>query len=431
MKKSVQHSSRLEPTCIPIVLDASGSVYRDVVAGVSTYARRQLEWLIHVEEYPWNVVPHLMSTGARGVIACVRSADLEGVLRMLPIPVVYIRADGVEVVNSEPSREPCAVSGDDQAIGRMGCDFLVDQQSPRLAFVGIASAFNITSLNTRAAAFKDRAVQRHVPCSVRIVECPLAKDWSRALDSVDDWLQSLEKPVGLMAYNDAQAAQILQLCTIRNLVVPEQLAVLGVGNDPVLCELSRPSLSSVDYSLRMLAYKAASLLDGLLAGDASLKKLHRMPPLGVTPRFSTNRQKVDDEDVMLAREFITTHFSESIQVGDVADAVQVSRATLKRKFRAIIGRSVSEEIQRVRIEHAKHLLASTDIKLSLVARQIGLRSQEHLNGLFRKVLGITPQSFRDQMPGVSSRSQVPIDTQPTFPEGHGTESRPPANGGTF
>jgi LacI family transcriptional regulator len=385
------------PVRVAVVFESSGAVYHDLMAGVTLYSGRRPGWLVHVEEAPWDSLECLGTGEVDGVIACVRNAELVRGLRSLRVPVVYVSLDGTLSGGNSPRADTCLVTGDDEAIGREGCDFLIDQGCVRVGYAGVTTPANAASLGARSAAFQRRAAERRIPCSRLIVQSKAGEAWTKVERELADRIATMTKPVGLMTYDDAVGRQVLELCVLQGISVPDSVAVVGVGNQTTLCQLSRPSLSSVNHSGRAVAYRAATILDRWMSGDSSVRRVHKVPPLGVVARLSTHRSQIGDEDVAAAMEFIGKHFSEPIQVGDVAEAVHVSRATLKRKFRSSAGRSVSEEIQRMRIERAKELLVSTRFKLEQVARQAGIGSAEHLSSLFRKCLGMTPKAFRDQM----------------------------------
>ena len=170
------------------------------------------------------------------------------------------------------------------------------------------------------------------------------------------WLTGLPRPVGILASHDPQAVELSELCRHSGLRVPEEVALVGVDNDDLLCELGAPSLTSVALPAERVGFEAARLLDCLLTrprprgrpgGSALL-----LPPQGVVTRVSTDVLAIDDAEVVATLRFIRQHAHESIQVKDVLDEVPVSRRTLERRVRAALGRGVWEEIRRAHLERA-------------------------------------------------------------------------------
>ena len=136
------------------------------------------------------------------------------------------------------------------------------------------------------------------------------------------WLQSLEKPVGLLAANDARARHVLEACRTANLRVPEDVAVLGVDNDDIMCELTTPPLSSIEQGARSVGYQAAALLDRLMAGKTVRRLRRNVPPERVVTRCSTDILAIADSDVTAAIAYIREHACDPPSVQDVVSAVE-------------------------------------------------------------------------------------------------------------
>ena len=197
-----------------------------------------------------------------------------------------------------------------------------------------------------------------------------------------------------MACNDLRAHQVLMACSDRNIAVPEELAVIGVDNDELICELCQPPLSSIEQNSEGIGYQAARLLDRLLDGEAEPTEPIPVEPLGVVPRQSTSIVAISDADVAAAVHFIRTHVADGIQVSDVLQHVQISRSTLERRFARLLGRSPKAEILRVQLDRVKHLLSMTDFPLEKIARLTGFDYMESLCSTFKRITGQTPGQYR-------------------------------------
>jgi LacI family transcriptional regulator len=197
-----------------------------------------------------------------------------------------------------------------------------------------------------------------------------------------------------MACNDFRGVQALDACRRAGVAVPEEVAVIGVDNEVLACELAYPPLSSVIPDCRRIGYEAAALLDHMMA-DSSAPREHRViPPLGLATRQSTDVTAIADPCVADAVRFIREHALEGIGVEDVLDHVPVSRSVLQRRFRAALGRTVHEVIAGVRLRRAKQLLVETDLPLPAVAERSGFSHSEYLITAFRRATGTTPGAYR-------------------------------------
>jgi LacI family transcriptional regulator len=219
------------------------------------------------------------------------------------------------------------------------------------------------------------------------------------------WLLSLPKPVGLMACNDICGRQVLQACAMAELRVPDDVAVVGVDDDELICEVSDPPLSSVGLNLDQAGYEAAAALDALMSRRRRAGSIILVEPTSVTVRRSSEVILQDDALVAAALRFIRDHARQPIGVPDVFEELKVSRRTLERRFMAAVGCSVASEITRRRIERAKRLLIGTDSPIYRVASSSGFGSVITFNRLFRQIEKQTPRGFRRQMALTKARAR--------------------------
>jgi len=225
------------------------------------------------------------------------------------------------------------------------------------------------------------------------------RPWPKVYGELLSWLKELEKPVGIMACYDVRALHVLEICQELGLVVPEEVGVIGVDNDEVLCELSNPPLSSVEQGSRGMGYQAAALLDRMMEGEKVPPLKSLVQPEGVVTRRSSDTWAIEDGEVVEAMRYIREHACEGIGVPDVLEAIQISRSTLDARFKAVIGRTIHAEIQRLQIERAKQLVATTDLPLKEVAQEAGFKYVQHFTTLFHQHTGQTPTQYRKHARG--------------------------------
>jgi LacI family transcriptional regulator len=208
------------------------------------------------------------------------------------------------------------------------------------------------------------------------------------------WLASLPKPVAVMACNDDRGIQVIEVCNFEGYHIPEQVAVLGVDNDDLICELSRPALSSIAFDLEDAGYQAAQVLWNLISGNTSGYHCIPLEPLRVVTRLSSDITSQADPLVRRALRFIRSNYQSPIGVAEVARALDVSRRTLERRFLRVLNRSVRDQIQHFRFNQAKELLLHTEDSVERIAEMSGFGNLKQMLRSFEKNEGTSPAKFR-------------------------------------
>jgi LacI family transcriptional regulator len=209
-----------------------------------------------------------------------------------------------------------------------------------------------------------------------------------------DWLALLPRPLGVFACYDGRAQQVLEACQLRDWAVPDEIAVVGVDNDEVLCELCTPPLSSVQPNARRTGYEAAEMLARMMRGERLGSQTRYVDPVRVVERQSTDVVSVSDARVAQALRFIREHVGEGIDVSDVLRAVPMSRTLLERKFKTVLGHSPHRQIVQQRIERARHLLVESEVSIAVVAELAGFDNASYLSVAFRRETGESPYAYR-------------------------------------
>lgn len=298
------------------------------------------------------------------------------------VPVVSINAD-------ELSRWPGSAPDHEQC-GKLATEYFVSLGIKHFAFFRCS---DLVSIEGRQKAFFD-AAERHGGKTYLL-------DWRTHLLKKDSIIRlgkvikKLPKPLAILCQSDHRAATLFNACEEAGLHVPQDVAILGVGNNEVLCNFSRVPLSSVDIDMVGVARKGAIILDRLMKGEQLSTFVQVVPPIGIVQRRSSKIVHIPHPQVSDALHFIMDHFSHKINVSDVARYVGMSRTGLNRLFGQHIGHSITEEIQRLRIDHAKQLLATTDKKIAEVAIESGFFSYIHFAKAFRRETGVSATEFQE------------------------------------
>lgn len=374
---------------IALLIELSNAYARGLLRGVSAYVREHEPWTVFLPEYERGHEPPgwFRRWKGNGVIARIENERIARAVTALKVPVVDVSA-------AREVPEVPWVETDDAAISRLAFDHLRERGFTRLAFCGDPQ-FNWS--NWRCDHFCRYAQEAGHEFFVH--RSPSANgatvSWSREMQQLGKWVRSLPKPIGIMACYDLKARQILDACRSEGIAVPEQIAVIGVDDDELVCDLCQPRLSSIIPDAHRAGYVAAQLLNDLISGRKLEPTAHLIPPLGMRIRQSSDIFAIEDKTVALALQFIRRHASDGITVADVASAVEMSRKALDSRFVAVLGRTPHAEIERFRIDRVKQLLLETNLPLQSVADRAGFSYVEYMSVAFKRVIGIPPGEFRE------------------------------------
>lgn len=235
-------------------------------------------------------------------------------------------------------------------------------------------------------------------------DCDLAdySEWLRAMRRIDAWIAGRQPPIGLFVYDVALARVVIQKCQSRGLRVPDDVAVIAGWNEEIQCDCVEPTITSLELPYERIGWEAARMLDDRIARSRSRDADDRdapptallLPPVGIVERQSTDFHAVKDDLVRRALAYIGVHLRRAIRIDEVARHLEVSRVTLTSRFRRAIGRSVNDEVRRLRVERAKRELAGSEAPVGAVAASAGFGSVRNLNKIFRAEVGCTPTDYR-------------------------------------
>jgi LacI family transcriptional regulator len=373
---------------VALLIETSNRYGRDLLYGVRDWMREGERWAIRFTEQGRRapLPTWLKDWQGDGIIARVDSPQIAAALRRTRLPVVDVSA---ERFSSEFSR----VSIDNGAVARLAAEHLATKGFLDFAYCGDR---RFLWSRQRGVEFRRCLAEKGRRCVDFGEPAGTAKPGSDAeIRAIARWLKGLPKPVGVFACYDGRALQVLEACQLLGLHVPDQVAVLGVDNDELVCELANPPLSSVQPNARRSGYEAAALLARLMGGEKkAVAPTHQVQPVRVVERQSTDVVAVADVKVAAALKFIRLHACEGMDVGDVLRAVPMSRTRLEQKFKALLGHSPHRQLVQQRIARVKHLLAESKIAISEVAEQAGFDNASYLSVAFRRETGLSPFAYR-------------------------------------
>lgn len=372
------------------VLLALGWYVHEIVVGVTKYAR-EAGWILDdLPSHHGNVPPVWKGDGVITLISSrERHRGLIELVQRSKLPVVNLSDQVPELTFPR-------VLPDNAAIGRMAAEHFISRGFEHFAFFAVERDAPV--VRERLEGFRRRIEEAertfHLIDFTR--QARRAGGTSRLLPELAQRLAQLPKPVAAMAQYDREALDIVRAAQQAGLLVPEQVAVVGVDNDPIYCELGPVPLSSVASNREMIGYMGAELLDRLMCGQRPPRKPLRVAPTGLVVRKSSDIVAVNDVHVSKALSFITEHVRDPIGVEDVVAVAGTSRRNLYLKFAMLVGHSIHREILRQRLDRAKHLLRESDVKLQVIAQETGFEDAGILSKALRQHLGVSASQFRQQ-----------------------------------
>lgn len=311
--------------------------------------------------------------------------DLMDWIRCQTVPVVSINAD-------EISDWP-GIAPDHHRCGQMAAEFFYSLGIRNFAFFRCSDQISIQG---RQDAFRETVENRG--SKFFLIDWRDTISEKRSTEELSATISQLPLPLGVFCQSDHRAASLFNACEVAGRVVPDDIAILGVGNNETLCQFSRVPLSSIDTDMHRIAWEGAKMLDDLMldrltGSQSALPELRIIPPIGLVNRKSTAVFQAENPKVAKALLFIMTHSTEMINANDVIKHVGASRDWLNRLFKNYVGRSISDELLRVRLEHAKHLLLGSDKKIADIARETGFTSYNHFAKSFQRSVGCSAGEF--------------------------------------
>jgi LacI family transcriptional regulator len=375
---------------IALLVESSRNYGRGLLRGISSYVREHGYWSFFFQ--PHGLEIHAPQWLARwqgdGIIARVNDQHMADLLAKVNVPVVDLR-------NYVTTTRFPRVGPNNPLVAELAARHFLERGFREFAFCGMTrGAYHY--MDVRQDSFAAIVEQAGYTChQFRLAANPRgASGWDNAQDRLAQWIVALPKPAAIMACNDDYGIRVLDACQRAEVAVPEEIAVLGVDDDQTVCTLSTPPLSSVNLDLEGIGYAAADLLDRLIAGEPAPDHTIEIPPRGVVMRRSTDMLATDDVEVASALRFIRDNACRGICVTDVVRHVLISRSSLERRFKAVLGRTPSVEIRRVQLDRAKELLTETSLTLAAVARRSGFESRNYFSEVFHKSIGVTPGQYR-------------------------------------
>jgi LacI family transcriptional regulator len=376
---------------VALLIETSREYARGLLRGVARYHQEHGPWSIFFEPHGLDAPPPpwLKNWQGDGILVRIDNRRMAEAILSTGIPAVDVRGAfhnlGLPFIGA-----------DNRPVGKLAFEHLLDCGLRHFAFCGTPRGEN-PNQDLRCDIFCELVEQAGHECRVYLGKGRRGRagSWEQRQQQLARWLRSLPKPVGIMTCHDDRGHQVLEACRRAELAVPDEVAVIGVDNDPFLCNLCTPPLTSIDINPERIGYEAAAALAAIMkGGKPPTKPLLLGPPRGVAARQSTDMLAIEDVEVASAIRFVRENAVKGVTVQDVLSRASRSPSTLERRVKRLLGRTIKAEITRVKLSRARLLLCETELPVSKIAVRCGFSEPRYFCEVFRAHEGLTATAYR-------------------------------------
>ncbi len=370
-----------------LLIDCASEFDRKLLRGIMKYSKENGQWLFYRipsdfrmakgrEEW---VMEWARKWNADAVIGRC-DEDKIGQLGRLDIPIVLQN-------NKTRSNIYSNLTGDYVGTGRLAAQYFKKKLFTNFAFFGVK---DIIWSEERGKGFQETVISGGSRLSTYNVSPRETFDRDRILS----WLKSLPKPVALFCCDDAHALYITETCNMAGIRIPEEISLLGVDNDELLCGISDPPISSVELDVERGGYQTCALLHRQILDGTRQPFNVVINPIEVVQRQSSHLYNIKDPNVARIVDFIDGNFSSNLDMDSILGLVPLSRRSIETKFRKETGTTIYQYILKNRVEHFANLLITSDRPVFEIADEVGFGDSGNFSRIFRRMKGCSPQEYR-------------------------------------
>ena len=380
---------------VAILFNKANTFNRELLRGIARYSRLYSKWIY----YPSTTLTggnQKLATNLKRIIQwqpdgiiCNFTPDMSKLVESIPnIPIVFI----YHPTPCQATTVRNYVSIDNQKLAITGARYLTGHGFKHYAFCGYTDVPWCETFNHHFTTFiTDQGLQAS---TYQQPKSRVNQYWDKEQYFMARWIESLPKPVAIMAADDIRAQHITVVCKQLNLDIPFEVSILGCSNDELLCETTTPTLSSIAIDTNRTGYEVGKTLAAMMSGKYTNPANIIIEPTHVVSRISTEYLAVEDADTVTAMRYIRYNTHQHLQVTDIVKQTNVSRSVLETKFRQFVGRTINEEVRRVRIEQISQMLVETELSITEIAYATGFKNVEHIARYFRKEKEMSPRDYR-------------------------------------
>lgn len=385
---------------VAIFVDLPSAYGRALLRGISRFAQLHGPWEMYGDqERVIMPIEDLSRWKGDGVIVQHVRPEIEPLLSSDAWPVI-------NVADHASATRFASVIPDHAEIGRLVARYLYERGFRDFGYCGFAGHHHS---RVRGDSFAAEVASRGCSCSQIEGEGQQwePRRWPERRDEIAAWIRRLPRPVGVFCCNDIRARHVAQICADIGVRIPEEVALVGVDNDELVCQMGSVGLSSVDLAAAEVGYQAAAMLDRLAGGEPRPSTPVLVPPAGVVTRRSSDILAIADPHVAEALRFIYDHSHERIGVEHVVATAALARRALERRFKASLGLTIGQQLASARINRARQLLTHSDLSVPLIAERCGFHYAQQFHAAFKRITGVTPIAYRRRLRVVYEPANVP------------------------
>ncbi len=374
-----------------VLTDFSSGYSRDLLRGIVRYAQEAGGWTFHriplyyrVMHGEKGIMEWARKWNADAIIAQLSDIDISSLQDTLHIPII---------VQNYRERIPgiCNLTGDYIGTGRLAAEFFIRKGYTHFAYYG---THDTIWSRERGMGFEKRLKENGFDLLTFFEPSYSRTQWIYNPEVLGAWLTSLPKPVAVFTCDDYFALQISETCRMYDLAVPNDVAILGVDNDELLCNISNPPLSSIVIDAENGGYVAAKVLHDLINKKIKTPFDIMVSPVQVLTRQSTQAYVIEDKYIMKIVDYIETHYADHITVSDLQELVPLSRRVFEKRFRSNTGMSIYQFLQKTRIERFAGELITSNKSIESIAASCGFEDYKNVSRIFARYKGISPSQYR-------------------------------------
>ncbi len=372
-----------------VQLESGRGYGRDLLKGIYEYNNRYSQW-----EIVFEPAYYIKTNESRDIVKMVKLMKPDGCIiehienldTILDLKVPFIQANW-----SQQERDFPCLKGNYEADGKMAVDYFLNLGFRKLAFFGVK---NLVWSDYRYISFKEHAENLGVTVYDYVVKLGRKKSLKPDFKHIISWLKSLPKPIGILCCNDDFGLMLVNACSMGKFKIPYEIAILGIDNDELMCNLTYPNLSSIARNHSKAAFTACEMLQKMMDGEAIKDKIIPTEPIQVVQRTSTDTIACNDAEVTGAPHYIRDNIHLPINVADVVKSTNISRRSLYTRFKAVTGKTIHEDIQFQKLQKFKELLRNQNLSVKEVAFRLGFNDVSHVSRWFSAIDGMPPVKWR-------------------------------------
>lgn len=374
---------------VALLVETSREYGRGILRGITRYQKEHEPWSVYFRPHGLGdpPPPWLASWKGDGILARIDTPEMADAILRAKVPAIDLRISiqnlGIPVVGIN-----------NISVIRLAIEHFIERGHYHFAFYGSRLGDHYYN-DQRARLFSEEVKQRGYQCNT--YDHPGSENtWEQEQGNLMTWLHSLPKPIAVMTCHDDRGQQLMDACLRAGIRVPEELAVLGVDNDPFLCDLASPPLSSIDVNCESIGYTAAQQLDAMMRGKSAPETPILIEPRGVVIRQSSDILAISDPHVLQAMRQLRDYACTGQSVEELFRKIPISRSALFRRFKKFLGYSPKEEVTRIRLERAKQLLRDTQLPVTEISERTGYAESKYFIEVFNQTEKTTPLRYRRQ-----------------------------------